>query len=64
MGDPVTVLYSPDGHWSITAVPGKYNVDYDGHPTLTFTSVGQLEEWLAVFGVYLADLQEDHTPPA
>lgn len=56
--EPGTALYSPDRHWCITAVPGKYHVDYDGHPTLDFTSLHELEEWLAVFGVYLADLQE------
>lgn len=62
--DSPPALYSQDGRWRITVTPGgaKYEVEYDGHPVLTFTDVHELEIWLNVFGVYLADLTEDNKP--
>ncbi len=56
-----TVFYSPDRRWRISSDPGgrKFVLEYDGFYLLAFTSLIDLEEFLSVFGIDMADLIED-----
>ncbi len=56
-----TVFYSPDRQWRITADPGgkKFRVEHEGQFVMDFSSLPDLEAFLATFHIAVADLVED-----